>query len=313
MRIARKLLALGVIAFAVTSVHAEGSYLGFGLGLQFDLGSLGGTITKDGLDAGSPEMKGVKMPGGGAVPTSVGKQELIVPENKLDILASTGIIKAHQGGAMTGGVFSIFYEKEWQNDFIRIGVDHTRKIMGGHTTAEFAMMKFMDITWSYQATQIPFYYGLKAGVGESASVYGALGLHYYRGGWGLEGDANGQIPYDLTYSLTKDGKNPITIGPHSSGTLADGTFGKDGLYPVLGEKIRFDVSGIGFNFLVGVERKLQNGNKTFFEIEYMVGAKMDNAPVQSIGTISHLASTGSISYPINLSGTRFKFGYKMAM
>lgn len=311
MRIARKLLALGVIAFAVTSVHAEGSYLGFGLGLQFDLGSLGGTITKDGLDAGSPEMKAVKMPGGGAVPASVGKQELIVPENKLDVLAKTGIIKAHQGGAMTGGVFSIFYEKEWQNDFIRIGVDHTRKIMGGHTTAEFAMAKFMDITWSYQATQIPFYYGLKAGVGESASVYGALGLHYYRGGWGLEGDANGQIPYELTSGIPDF--NPITIGPHSMGTLKTNTFGTDGLYPVIGEKIRFDVSGIGFNFLVGVERKLQNGNKTYFEIEYMVGAKMDNAPVQSIGTISQIAPTGSISYPINLSGTRFKFGYKMAM
>jgi len=292
MRNARKLLALAVVSLAATSVHAEGSYLGLGLGLQFDLGDLGGTITKDGLDSNTP-----------------GKQ-LIVAENKLDVLSKSSIMRVEQNSAMTGGILSIFWEKEGQNSFWRVGVDHTRKIMGGHTEATFVGHKMIDMTWSYQATHIPFYWGMKAGVGESASVYGGLGLHYYRGGWGIDGDSNGQLLYELSGGA-------ISVGPHSNQfILTQGQThisGAGNNFPVIGEQVRFDVNGFGFNFLVGIERKLQSGNKTYFEIEHVIGGKMDNAPVRTYGTVSTLASTGSLSYPINLSGTRFKFGYKIAM
>lgn len=289
MKNARKLLALAVFSLAATGVHAEGSYLGLGLGLQFNLGDLGGTITKDGLDS-----------------RTVGK-EVIVPENTLDVLSKATIMRVDQNSAMTGGILSIFWEKEGQDTFWRIGVDHTRKVMGGHTEATFIADKMIDITWSYQATHIPFYWGMKAGVGESASVYGGLGLHYYRGGWGIDGDSNGQLLYELSGGL-------LSIGPHSDKfILTQGEEYAGGNFPIIGEKVHFDVSGVGFNFLVGVERKLQSGNKTYFEIEHVIGGKMDNAPVRSYGTVQSLASTGSISYPINLSGTRFKFGYKMAM
>jgi hypothetical protein len=302
MRIARKLLALAVVSLAATSVHAEGSYLGLGLGLQFNLADLGSAITKDGLDAST------------VGPNGVSTQQVIVPENKLDVLGKLGVLKVDQNSAMTGGILSAFWEKEGQNTFWRVGVDHTRKILGGHTTAEFIGHRMIDVTWSYQATHIPFYWGMKAGVGESASVYGGLGLHYYRGGWGIDGDSNGQLLYEVTNGL-------LSVGPHANSCLITGATcsvpvsrqNPNGGFPVIGEKVRFDVSGIGFNFLVGIERKLQSGNKTYFEIEYVIGGKMDNAPVRSPGTIQSLAATGSLSYPINLSGTRFKFGYKIPM
>ena len=235
---------------------------------------------------------------------------MIVAENKLDVLSKSSIMRVEQNSAMTGGILSIFWEKEGQNSFWRVGVDHTRKIMGGHTEATFIGHKMIDMTWSYQATHIPFYWGMKAGVGESASVYGGLGLHYYRGGWGIDGDSNGQLLYELSGGA-------ISVGPHSNQyILTQGQThagGAGNQFPVIGEQVRFDVNGIGFNFLVGIERKLQSGNKTYFEIEHVIGGKMDNAPVRTYGTVSSLASTGSISYPINLSGTRFKFGYKIAM
>lgn len=286
MKNARRLLALAVVSFAATSVHAEGSYLGLGFGLQFDLGSLGSTITKDGLDSNTPG------------------RDMIVPENTLDVLSKAGILSVDQNSAMTGGILSIFWEVEGQNTFWRVGADYTRKIMGGHTSASLAGHKMIDMTWSYEALHVPLYWGMKAGVGESASVYGGLGLHYFRGGWGIEGDSNGQLLYEL---------GGFSVAPHSDQKiLTQGAAHTSGLYPVIGEKVKFDVNGIGFNFLLGVERKLQSGNKTFFEIEHVIGGKMDNAPVRAIGTIRSLAPTGSISYPINLSGTRYRFGIKIA-
>lgn len=294
MRNARKLLALAVVSLAATSVHAEGSYLGLGLGLQFDLGDLGSTITKDGLDSSKTTPSGQTM-------------QMIVPENTLDVYRAASIMSVKQSSAMTGGILSVFWENEGQNTFWRVGVDYTRKVMGGHTEASIATAKFIDMTWTYEAYHIPLYWGIKAGVGESASVYGGLGLHYYRGGWGIEGDSNGQIPYDLSNGL-------LSVGPHATAQLyKGGTYNGTDAFPVIGEKVKFDVNGVGFNFLVGVERKLQSGNKTYFEIEHVIGGKMDNAPVRTFGTVKSLATTGTISYPINLSGTRFKFGYKIAM
>ncbi|GIX40612.1 MAG: hypothetical protein KatS3mg129_0345 [Leptospiraceae bacterium] len=50
--------------------------------------------------------------------------------------------------------------------------------------------------------------------------------------------------------------------------------------------------------MIGIDKKLQSGNKFYFEIEYLLDAKMDNAPVRSLGAVNQIASSGSISYPI---------------
>ncbi|MBW7858907.1 MAG: porin OmpL1, partial [Leptonema sp. (in: Bacteria)] len=279
MKLARKLIALAVVSFVATSVHAEGSYLGLGLGLQFDLGSLAGTITKDGLSANDVAVNKdisalVGQPAGTVVPMFANvPQKVIMEENKLDVLSKTPFIEAKQGGAMTGLVLTAFYEKEWTNDFIRVGADYTTKIMGGRTEAKLLGLTTMDITWNYQAFHVPFYYGLKAGVGENASVYGGLGLHYYKGGWGLKGMADGQIAHDLAGLVGSTALAGMATGPYNASNIYTGGAYAGGNLPVHGENIQFDVSGIGFNFIIGLERKLQSGVKTFFEIDFMVGAK----------------------------------------
>ncbi|HMW58493.1 MAG TPA: hypothetical protein PKA91_02470, partial [Leptospiraceae bacterium] len=52
-----KILAFALAALFATAIQAEGSYVGFGLGIQFNLASLGNTIVNDGLQgtaAGPP-------------------------------------------------------------------------------------------------------------------------------------------------------------------------------------------------------------------------------------------------------------------
>jgi hypothetical protein len=341
MKNARKLLALAVVSFAATSVHAEGSYLGMGLGLQFDLGSLASTITKDGLDstkyhnatasltpADLSALQGAIGPAASdaffrsvAAAKTSALQKMIVPENELLIAQNSGILSAKTSGPMHGLVLSLFWEKENQDTFWRVGVSYTRKALGGSTEATFAGYKMIDYNWSFESWIIPAYYGIKAGVGESTSVYGALGINYHRGGWGLEGTSDGQLAYEVG---TVAGI-PLNIGPHvnkciyldscprgarSSLTHEDGQ-GLNGGMPVWGEKIKFDVAGLGFNFLVGVERKLQSGNKMYFEIEHIVAGGYDTSPARAPGTAVNMNAT--LAYPINLGGTRYNFGYKIAM
>jgi hypothetical protein len=55
-KISRIFLGLCLVVGTGLSAQTSGprSYLMFGLGTQFDLASLGGTITKDGLDSARP-------------------------------------------------------------------------------------------------------------------------------------------------------------------------------------------------------------------------------------------------------------------
>lgn len=304
MKKASRLLTLAVAGFFATQVHAEGAYLGLGLGLQFDLAGLGETITKDGLDTNKWNNFDATNVTAGTLPT---QQKLIVPENEVDVYQQGGLMTGKTSGVMNGGILSVFWEKEGDSFFWRAGVDYTKKIMGGKTEATFATVKWLDQYWDYHCWNIPVYAGMKAGVGETASVYGGLGLNYYSGGWEVGGTNNGQIPFELSNGY-------LTPGAHFNQTIAQIQAGATptGGGPVLGEQIRFHKTGIGFNFLMGIERKLQSGNKTYFEIEHVIAGGMDNAPVRSYGSLA-LSSAGNVSYPINLSGTRFKFGVKVAM
>lgn len=291
------------------SLLAQSAYWGVGTGLQFNLGDLGSTITKDGLD------------------NSTGDQQIIIPENKIDVWAKSGFVKRNTSGLMTGLILNAFYEQEsGTGTFWRAGFDYTKKILGGRTTADLIGYRIVDQSWDFSSWYISGFFGIKAGVGESSAVYGAIGLNYYRGGWSLRGTVDGATP--CTVGLALNTYSFCNFGPWGDAKLREvvktaqlngvpaqsivQTYGRDAFYKgaIFGEEIVFDVHGIGYNLLIGFENKLQNNSKWYIEIEYLVAGKMDNAPVNSMGTVTQIAPTGNISYPINLSGARWKFGIK---
>ncbi len=293
-----KTLLIFVSGLLVGGLNAEGLYLGYGLGLQVNLGDLGGTITKDGLD------------------NRYGTQKIIIPENTVDVYQRSGLVSRETKGVMTGLLLSVFAEQDYTNTFSRIGIEYTRKILGGKTKAQLAGYTFIDQNWDFYSIVVPLYYGLKANVTESSSVYGAFGINYFRGGWSLHGTVDGATPCVVSKSLCNLGPNGLgLINPIINNNTAEYSLilsNQESLYSgaIFGEQVVFDVSGIGFNFMLGIDTKLQSGNKMYFEIEYLLDAKMDNAPVRSLGTVNQIASTGSISYPIVVGGVRYKIGIK---
>jgi len=305
MKLIKKLLIL-VLGFSVGGVFAQSAYLGYGLGLQVDLAGLGGTITKDGLD------------------NRYGTQKIIIPENTIDVLQRSGLVSRETKGAMTGLALSVFYERDMADFFYRIEGSYTRKIMGGYTKAQLVGYTIIEQSWDFYSLVVPLYLGIKANVSESASVYGAFGINYFRGGWSLSGTVDGATPcwvgLQLTGRPTLCGLGPSGIGlvDPVTGTAADvaaKASDPEALYSgaIFGEQIVFDVSGVGFNFLIGLDKKLQSGSKFYFELEYLLDAKMDNAPVRSPGTVNQLASTGNISYPIVVGGLRYRLGFKQPL
>ena len=309
-----------LVFLAASSVSAEGNYLGIGLGLQVDLGSLGGTMTKDGLDSTKGKRAGTGSTAGIGCGTQNGSltsaqsacfaeqagnfQELVVPENTLISLEknTNQLFRAYTSGPMQGLVIDVFWESEGDGTFWRVGVSHTRKILGGETRSTIANFEWYKIEWDFYSWTIPFYYGVKAKIGESGAVYGGLGINWTRGGWNLGGTNAGDIPTDVAGSLVG------SVGAHSYAATGSSSVSEGEVYK---EAVKFRHSGIGWNALMGVESKLDSGDALFFEIEYIVNGGQDTAYTKSVGGIRGLSA--SPSYPIVTGGTKYKFGYKMAM
>lgn len=299
-----------VFFFTASTLAAEGSYLGFGAGLHFNLGDLGLTISKDGLESnvGAPNLNGAQVGTGCAGDLNCIRevpglpQYMIVPENNLLVYERLHVgIGTKESGAMVGGVLNVFWEKEGENTFWRVGMDYTKKIKGGRTESWVGPVKWYDIQWEYRTVFIPFYYGFKAKVGETAAAYVGMGINYYEGGWSVGGLNWGDLP--TQFIGARLGNIGATTVVDSNGLLKGG--------PIINEGIKFRVKGFGFNAVVGVESKTQSGNKVFMELDYKVAAGFGLDRTRSIGGAEHLAPW--VSYPQDLSGVIFRFGYKLAM
>ena len=301
--------ALSVLSLSFEPLSAEGSYAGFGVGLHFDLGTLGETIATDGLDSnvGNPSLKNHQRGTTGCGDDVEcrreqpgNSQQLIVPENKLIALenSTNQAFTTKAKGAMTGLVLNGFWEKEGENTFLRIGVDYTRKIAGGDTESYLAGVKWYDIHWDYRSVFVPVYYGYKARLGDTSAVYAGAGINYFFGGWDLSGNNLGDIP---TYVLG------LPVGTSS---VVDQN-GKSKGGSVMSENIRFRTRGVGFNVVIGVEKNTDSGNKVFFEIDRKFAAKYSTSRLSTSAGASALAPFAS--YPQNLSGTIYRFGHKWAM
>lgn len=311
---------LSVLTIFATSVHAEGSYLGFGAGLMFNLGQLGGTITNDGLKSTDPKasMSGAGLGSGCGLKTDATaaaacraespgtEQDGIIPNRTLKDYANNvplGLLESEVGGSMTGLVLNIFYEmpvSSW--GFFRVDFSYNKRMMGGESSSSIVGVEWYRDKWDYKAMVIPMYFGVKANIGETSAVYAGAGVNYHRGGWSVEVTNLGDIPTSLLGSAI--GAHTATVVNKSGRTEFVGG-------PILNGSANFVTEGFGFNVVMGVEGKLASGNKVFFEIDTLLAGDTESTQVQDVGAINHLALNAS--KPIVLAGTTYRFGYKLAL
>lgn len=329
-----KILAFALAALFATAIQAEGSYVGFGLGIQFNLASLGNTIVNDGLQgtaAGPPPNVRANNGAGGAncmltqtCPAdafATDNQKVIVDEKTLVALSrlTLGNMDAKVSGPMIGGEIKAFYEKEFASGaWVRGGAGLMRKIAGGSTISHAAGIEWYNVQWNYSRLNIPIMGGFKAGIGETVSVYAGGGLSYNKGFFQLTGTNLGNVPttflarYGTSVGLvtTVGAGNQFNINP-VTGAVTTPTSTSASLQGIWGSKAKFKAEGLGFNFVTGIEKKLETGDKLFFEIGQVVAGGIGRRGFKDPGAISAFAPVAA--YPVDLSGTTYSFGYKMHM
>jgi hypothetical protein len=304
MRHIKSVLFVGILLIFATSVHAKGSsYLGFGVGILPDMFGFGETIMASGLDAGTSNPRLIGCPSSPECrrENPGDEQSVVIAEKDLLILQdyTNDAIQAETNGALLGLVLNVFWESEGDNTFWRVGFDYSRKLTGGHSEARLLGIKWYDLHIDGETMMIPFYYGFKAGVGEKASVYMGAGVNLWYGYYQID--------------LTSIGDYPTAIlgTPVGLTTVTDAE-GKNKGGPVVGESIKLQAKGFGFNVVLGVEAKIgTGGNKLFLELDYKLsGAQSESGRVRTGAGVSHVAPM--LVYPV-VTGLVYRFGYKMAM
>jgi hypothetical protein len=256
--------------------------------LLFDPNSLGGTVVKDGLDAGNAKFD--------ANGNYAGQQKVFIPDNTLLVLQnlSGGAFHTKAGGAMTAGGINIGYEKDvGDNFFYRVSLGLTTKISGGHTVSSFGGYNWYDVYWNYRSAVIPAYFGIKLNLGSRSAFYVAPGLHYYKAAWNVKG--------------TNDGE---ALDAMTGGTLSRALPGaSDALRPgALREDATFDASGIGVGYLIGAHTKITEKGFFFVEVETLISMKQASAGTRSAGGLRALSPYPV--YPVSVAGNYYRIGYK---
>ncbi|WP_061272959.1 porin OmpL1 [Leptospira interrogans] len=313
--ISKALLILAVALSSAASLSAK-TYAIVGFGLQLDLGQLGGTITKDGLDAAThygpvrssntctvgPSdpacFQNPAKPTGEGNYLGVAPRKAIPAENRLITLDRTtgGAINARSTkGAMVGGNLMVGYESDFGKYFFwRVAAEYTQKISGGVTKADIAGYNIVDMTWGFSSIVIPATVGIKLNVTEDAAIYMGAGLNYFNGGWSLNGSNNIKGGYDIltaagagaVANLLSDGTDPVTTREH----------------------VRFRTSGIAPNFLIGTQARVTDKGHVFIELETIMSAAYAVGKTQSVGGATNLSPFPA--YPIVVGGQIYRFGYK---
>lgn len=284
-----------LLLLLLPGVYAEAKNYAMGsLGLQFDLGELGGTIATDGLDSSGSYATTSTDGQPGVLP-----RKAVIPENRLLTLqhSSNGLISTKTNGAMTGLVLSLGYEQDFGKAFFwRVNAHYTRKVMGGDTEAKFAGQSFYHMTWEYSAIQIPVNVGIKLSVSEDAALYLGAGVHYFKGGWTLAGHNRLN---DVHQALVDANITDTTV----LGLVSDGTD------PAANwENTKFNVSGVAPNWLIGAQARVSDKGHIYMEMETLFSFQYGIAHPSSEGGIVGLAP--SVAYPQVLGGNQYRFGYK---
>ncbi|MDZ4727641.1 MAG: porin OmpL1 [Leptospira sp.] len=298
-----KSLRIGIMGIvfvaAASSLSAQAgprSYVTFGLGGQFDLAGLGGTILKDGLDSSRPVTNSQGNVTGGT-------QQAIYAENTLVGLnrSTNGFVGVKENGAMLGVNLNLGYEKEglfgFNSLFYRVNVNYTTKAAGGYTESTVAGYKWLQQEWSYTAWTIPAYIGVKLfNATNDTAVYVAAGANYFKGGWGVAGTVDGDALKTMLPGLAGPGGAFLSDAP------------TPGIYK---ENIKFGASGFGLNWLVGAQTKVAAKGHIFFELETILSGGMGTGGTQSVGGASAIAPIAA--YPVIVGGQTYRVGYKLEL
>ncbi len=312
--------------------------LSFGIstGLRTNMAQLGDTIAKDGtIELGTNTA--LRALGGTKNLFQSDKDDAVLVHNSASTNSAYKFLSSSKSGGplmgMTiGGDVKLELAKLLHLPlFVRTGVEYTFRVSGGHhervlgsaieTTTPLggavrdatggvtggSMSYQFDAKW----LEIPLTVGLSIPLEGGHHVYGGFGPSYYRGGFSVKADLDERYVRAATTLV--------------DGNTVYGPLVTDAIH----EKINFAWAGLGFNYVLGIEARLDDRNAIFFEYAATGGADTrfssePSAQVQKLLTAVNSSVAGGvvlpatpddrflkrIAFPVVLGGGFFRIGYR---
>lgn len=323
------LVALAVAGFALPAMAKDGLSVELGFAYNFNGADMGKTIVKDGEEGAGLSRSTAGGTSGNVVVFSgavIGKA--IMPENQLllannDATKKDVIASVSEGGVMQGLNTALRVRYNFLNAFFaRIGFVYDMQISGGETSYKFgptanqmiasSMLSTTNAlnvvnlatalsglangtvkqTWTYGYWSIPVTIGINVPINDGKyNIYAGLGLTYYSGYWQLE------MSVPAGYSVSN--LAIVTNG----GAISGGSVSAAGK-----EKVKFEISGIGFNYVIGASAEVVQDVSIFIEWDATVAAGMSDSVKLKSDAGKWAFGSDNVYYPVNLSTSLIRFG-----
>jgi len=323
-------LAMAVaLSFGSMAMAKNGLSVDLGFAMNFNGADMGKTIVKDG-EEGIGLTK--STPGGttGNVVVFNGPVlgKIIMPENQLlvaskDATKKDVITSVSEGGAMQGLNTALRVRYDFLNAFFaRLGFVYDMQIMGGETSYKFgptanqliaaSMLSTTNSaivgnlanalaglsngkvtqTWTYGYWSIPVTIGINVPINDGKyNIYAGLGLTYFSGYWQLEMKVPaGYSVNNLAYVM-------------NTGAIVGGTASA-----AAKEKVKFEASGLGFNYTIGASAEVYQDVSIFVEWDATIAAGMSDSVKLKTDAAKWAFGADNVYYPVNLSTSLLRFG-----
>jgi len=274
------------MAFSANAFAKQGLSGGIGFGLVGDAASMGATILTDGLDNAADAHAGT-----GNQTLGYDEVVLIEAENGLEDQQTAGAITdLETSGVMSALKIDAKVRYDISYFFAELKFNYAFKIMGGDTTWKAAGVEQKQ-EWSYNAWAIPVVLGINIPVAEGkANIYAGLQLGYMSGSWGV----------DVTRTYLSSTTGALQAGVSNAMTLLGQS--------KMEEEIKFEASGLGIGYVIGVDAEVYENISLFFEIDSMTCAAMDEYKVKD--AVLNAVGVTHFNYPAVIGGTSLNLGVK---
>ena len=322
-------LAMAVaLSFGSMAMAKNGLSVDLGFAMNFNGADMGKTIVKDGEEGiGLTKSTAGGFPGNVVVFSGPVLGKIIMPENQL-LVASKDATKKNvftsvsEGGAMQGLNTALRVRYDFLNAFFaRLGFVYDMQIMGGETSYKFgptanqliaaSMLSTTNSaivgnlanalaglsngkvtqTWTYGYWSIPVTIGVNVPINDGKyNIYAGLGLTYFSGYWQLEMKVPAGYSVDNLLVNVENG--------YVSGSVA----------AAAKEKVKFEASGLGFNYTIGASAEVYQDVSIFVEWDATIAAGMSDSVKLKTNAAKWAFGADNVYYPVNLSTSLLRFG-----
>jgi len=303
-------LAMAVaLSFGSMAMAKNGLSLEFGLGYNPNMADMGKAILKDGEDGGADDTysgtifkKAILAQNELEIAKNDATKSSLITKVKTDVSAMSSL---NVGLNARYDILNKFFAKIGFNYDVVFGTEQQFTLASNANAVMYGLasmsggnyLNVANTTWAGATSlnnakvsqkweagcwAIPVTIGINVPINDGKyNIYAGLGLTYYSGYWAIT--VKGPANYVVSNSA---------------------------LTAAYSEKVKFEASGIGMNYLIGADAEVYDNLAVFIEYTVTYAGGMSDSVDLKAPALKAAMGVDNMVYPVNLSSALFKFGVK---